>query len=245
MKNPCIDPYSEQGEFYDVLCPKIWQHRQVYLDVLSGLHDVEGVVMDIAAGTGHGVAAIASAIPDVEIIAVEPSRVMRAMLLSRAASSEDLRARLTVVPSTFEEMVMPSRVRAVLMLACLGLFDETARKGFWERIAGHMPPGGVILFDVMVDRPMTVDKMISAQGVVGRHTYVSEVEGRPLNDRDQLWLSTYSVLSDGKVIQQVHVEYVWHTVGLRDIADEAAPHGFAFEEVPADPRVPSGMLRRI
>ena len=239
------DPYSQQGEFYDVLCPRIWEHRKVYLDILTGLTDVDGAVMDIAAGSGHGVLAIAQAIPGVEIYAVEPSAVMRAMLLSRVMNSEDLQKRVTVIPSSFEDFTIPGKVRAAMLLACIGLFEESSRKQFWGKLASHMPSGGIVLFDVMVDKPMVIEKMIASEGHVGRHTYTAFVEGLPYGEREQKWISTYQVKRDKELIQETHAEYIWHTVSLEDIANEAASHGFTFKQVPADPRIPSGMLCKL
>jgi len=239
------DPYSEQGEFYDVVSGGLWKTRKVFLDVLAGLANVDGVILDIGSGTGHGVVAVSEVLPGVEIFAVEPSSTMRATLLSRIMQTGDLQQRVTVIPTTFENFELPDRVRAVLLLACIGIFDDGARQNFWAKLAPHMPMGGLVLFDVMIDKPAPVAKMRVAEIPVGRHTYHAWVEGVPQGDKYQKWQSTFQITKGDQVLLERHIESVWRTLSLEDVAREAEPFGFAYEPLPADPRIPSGLLRKI
>lgn len=238
--------YADAGEFYDVMAGNLWQRRKGFLKALSGLADVEGAVLDIGSGTGHGLVAVGRMLPDVEMFAIEPSPTMRAVLVSRIMQAEDLQKRTTVIPSTFEGADLPEKVRAVLFLACIGLMDDAARRNFWGRLAKHMSPGGLVLFDVMmIDKPQPVEKIHVAEVPMGRNVYHAWAEGVPLDEQREKWVSTYQIVRDGKVVLESHAEYTWQTVSLEDVAREAAPHGFEFEPVNDDTLIPSGILRKL
>ncbi len=239
------DMYAGPGEFYDVMAGRLWSQRTAFLDILSEVVNVEGAILDIGSGTGHGVVAASEILPGVDIFAVEPSPTMRTALLSRIMQTEQLQRSVTVIPSTFEKVDLPGRLRAVLFLACIGLFNDEARRSFWARIAPRMSPGSVVLFDVMVDKPQRVEKIQVAEVAVGHNTYHNWLEGIPQDDLHQKWLSTYQIVRDNKVVLERNAEFIWRTLSLEDVAREAIPHGFAFEALATDTLIPSGILRRV
>lgn len=237
--------YAEAGEFYDVVSDEQWRLRKTdFQRVLSLLGAVEGVILDIGSGTGHGVVVAAEALPDADIFAIEPSPTMRTALLSRVMQTGDLRQRVTVIPSTFETAELPDRLRAVLFLGCIGFVDDNVRRGFWARLAPRMSPEALVLVDVMmISRPQIVEKTRLAKIPVGHNTYHVWLEGVPKDDLYQNWLLTYQITKDGVSILERKVEFPWRTLSLEDIAVEAAPYGFEFEKL-TDTLIPSGMLRR-
>lgn len=237
--------YADAGEFYDVVCDEQWRLRKdAFQRVLSGLAGVAGTIVDIGAGTGHGVLAAAEALPDADIVAVEPSPTMRTALLSRIMQTGNLRQRVTVIPAAFEDAPLPEQVRAVLFLGCVGFVDDEARRNFWSRLAAHMPPGGVVLFDVMmISTPQRVGKMHLAEIPVGHHAYHVWLEGVPQDAQHEKWLLTYQIAKDATVLLERRVDFLWRTLGLEDVAREAGPYGFAFEAL-TDTLIPSAILRR-
>ncbi|MDY0202833.1 MAG: class I SAM-dependent methyltransferase [Desulfovibrio desulfuricans] len=238
--------YADAGEFYDVMSGRLWERRKNFLEALSHVADVEGAVLDIGAGTGHGVVAAAEVLPGVDIFAVEPSPTMRAVLVSRIMQTEGLQRRVTVIPSTFEAAELPERVRAVLFLACIGLMDDAARRAFWARLAAHMSPGGLVLFDVMmIDKPQPVEKIHVAEVAMGQNTYHAWAEGIPVDGLREKWVSTYQIVRNNVVILERHAEYTWQTISLDDVAREAEPYGFVFERQTEDTMIPSGILRKV
>jgi SAM-dependent methyltransferase len=235
--------YADAGEFYDVVSDEQWRlRRDSFQKVLSGLSTVDGAVLDIGSGTGHGVVAAAEVLPEAEIFAVEPSPTMRTALLSRIMQNGNLRSRVTVVPATSESMEIPESLRAVLFLGCIGFMDEEARKKIWSRLASCITPGGLILFDVMmISSPQIVPKMHLAEIPVGRNTYHVWIEGFPEDDLYEKWMLTYQIVSDGKVLLERKAEFLWRTLSLEDVAREAEPFGFVYEPL-TDTLIPSGIL---
>lgn len=237
--------YAEAGEFYDVVSDNEWKvRRKAFQEILMTLTDVDGDILDIGSGTGHGVVAAAEVLPDVDIFAVEPSPTMRTALLSRIMQTENLRQRVTVIPSTFETAEIPERLRAVLFLGCIGFMDDKARHNFWEKLAPHMTPGGIVLFDVMmINKPKPYPKMHLAEIPVGHNIYHVWLEGIPDGDLYEKWVATYQIIRDNKILVEKVVEFPWRTLGLDDVACEAVPHGFVFEPL-TETLIPSGILRK-
>src|SRR5919201_4925139 len=93
------DPYAITAEFYDVLAGPRWATLAPALaNALAGADPAAGPLLDLGAGTGLSTVALADAVPEATILAVEPSPSLRAVLLSRLAARPDLQRRVTVLP---------------------------------------------------------------------------------------------------------------------------------------------------
>ena len=91
------DPYAESGEFIDVLSQDAWRAlRTPVTEAMRHARPDQGPIVDIGAGTGLGTILASQAVPDAELIAVEPSPILRAVLLARLVGDDDLRRRVTV-----------------------------------------------------------------------------------------------------------------------------------------------------
>ena len=61
------------------------------------------------------------------MVAVEPSPGLRSALLARVHGDEDLRTRVTVLPSSFPDVELPERFSALIAMNVLGHFDTAQR----------------------------------------------------------------------------------------------------------------------
>jgi hypothetical protein len=76
------DAYAESGEFIDVLSQDAW--RALGAPIAEALRRATPR-QEPGAGTGLGTLLVAGALPDAEVIAVEPAPILRAVLLSLLA----------------------------------------------------------------------------------------------------------------------------------------------------------------
>lgn len=92
------DDYAANAEYFDLLTDgRAEQLRPVLAEVLP--EHPAGPVVDIGAGTGSITRLVADLRPGATIVAVEPSRALRAILRSRLADRPDLRSRSRSSPS--------------------------------------------------------------------------------------------------------------------------------------------------
>ena len=90
-----MDAYAGSGEFIDVLSGPRWEVlAEPVRRAVRGAGPAP--VVDVGAGTGLGTRVLADACPGVPILAVEPSPVLRAVLLARVAADSHLRECVTV-----------------------------------------------------------------------------------------------------------------------------------------------------
>jgi hypothetical protein len=72
-----------------------------------GIDVSAGPVLDIGAGSGMGTVAAARALPAADLIAIEPSATMCAVLLAKLAGDSDPRRRITVRPESAPRLQLP------------------------------------------------------------------------------------------------------------------------------------------
>ncbi|MBG0561335.1 class I SAM-dependent methyltransferase [Actinoplanes aureus] len=80
------DEYAASGEFLDILIRDAWTIlREPVADALRGLDPAAGPLADLGSGSGRGVRLLAELAPEADILAIEPSPVLRAALLAHLA----------------------------------------------------------------------------------------------------------------------------------------------------------------
>jgi hypothetical protein len=90
------DLYDDLAEFHDLFMKEPWEAlRPAVREVVGGLGP-DDVVVDLGAGTGMGTRVIAAETA-ANLVAVEPSRMMRTALMARVAGDQALAERVTVV----------------------------------------------------------------------------------------------------------------------------------------------------
>jgi SAM-dependent methyltransferase len=126
------DPYAESGEFIDVLSQDAWRApRTPVTEAMRHARPDQGPIVDIGAGTGLGTVLAAQAVPDAEVIAVEPSLILRAVLLARLVGDDDLRRTVTVQATDAAGMTLPPRLCGVLAMNMIGHLAPDRRRQLW------------------------------------------------------------------------------------------------------------------
>ncbi|MGW4963512.1 class I SAM-dependent methyltransferase [Nonomuraea sp. NPDC004186] len=164
------DQYERSAEFVDVMIAPHWAALAPSLSQV--LRDVTGPIVDVGAGGGQGTRVIAEAVPEAEIVAVEPSAALRSVLLARVNESAELRDRVTVLPEGFLEAALPQKLGAVVAMNVIGHFDPVGRQRIWSLLAERLVPGGRAVLNLQPPtEPMTVPESRFADVRVGRRRY--------------------------------------------------------------------------
>ncbi|HEX5494383.1 MAG TPA: class I SAM-dependent methyltransferase [Mycobacteriales bacterium] len=219
--------YSASAEFYDIVSHR---HRlgtdPPLAEALAGVDTTRGPVADLGAGTGRSTEVIARTLPDARILAVEPSPGMRAVLTSRVVSDDDLKARVTIVAGTAQEVRRPDRLSAAVICGMVGYLNPTDRATLWRRLADRLRPGAPIVVELMaISSPQVVPSMCIARDLIGDHLYEAWMSGEPLGPDRMRWRARWQVSERGTIIRECHMEHEWYTFGIDQIAVEAGMTG--------------------
>lgn len=221
------DTYSVTAEFYDLMATPYWAQVDPLLPgLLADVDTIAGPIVDIGAGTGLSTLAIAEALPDVEVVAVEPSTAMRAVLMSRLAARKDLRERITVLPGGILDTDLPFRCSAVVALGVLGHFDSAARAEVWQVISSVLVPGGTAVVEVQQPgQVIDVPERSYTRARAGTLRYEGLSRAIPIDAESLTWQMTYRVYHGTELLQEYRTAHRVWPVDAEQVVREAAAAG--------------------
>jgi SAM-dependent methyltransferase len=223
------DPYAESGEFIDVLSRGAWQAlRAPIAEALRQALPQQGPIIDVGAGTGLGTVLVADTVEGGDIIAVEPSPVLRAVLLSRLAAAEPLRRRVTVLATDVGGMRLPARVGGVLAINMIGHLSPQRRREFWADLRQRLAPGAPLIVNLQPPAEVTtIPESPFVSVPIGGRTYQGSGGARPAGDEAVTWTMRYRILDgEGVVEREIVVDYQWHVLSPARLLDELSAAGY-------------------
>lgn len=218
------DQYERSAEFVDAMLAPHWTVLGPAL--AEALRGAPGPVVDVGAGGGHGTRAIAQALPEAEIFAVEPSPGLRSALMARVYESPELRDRVTVLPSGLLQAALPPRLGALVAMNVIGHFDPADRHAIWKLLAERLLPGGRAVLSLQPPaEPTTVPQTRFSELRVGRRRYEGWGRAEPAGPGLITWHMTYRAIQDGEPAEEVEVSYTWWTLAQDQLTTEVTEHG--------------------
>jgi len=214
------DPYAPVAEYVDLMSLPFWQS---FGTVLENVLETAGSkpVLDIGAGTGMGLARVAALLPRHDIIAIEPSLALRTGLFARLSEDPALAARVTVLPVTVQEAVLPSQLGAVTGINMLGHLPPADRAALWERLAGILAPGAPAVFTLQPPaRPERVWEQPFGEATVGARRYSASGAAEPAGPGQVRWRVTYRVHHGETLVFEQTMENDWWVLDPATIEDE-------------------------
>jgi SAM-dependent methyltransferase len=228
------DQYERSAEFMDVMLAPHWTVLGPAL--AEALRGVPGPVVDVGAGGGHGTRAIAHALPEAEIFAVEPSPGLRSVLMARVHESPELRDRVAVLPSGLLQAALPPRLGAVVAMNVIGHFDLADRHAIWKLLRERLLPGGRAVLNLQPPaEPTAVPQTRFSELRIGRRRYEGWGRAEPAGPGLITWHMTYRAIQDGEPAEEVGVSYTWRVLGQDELKTEVTGQGLrAAPTGPAD-----------
>lgn len=220
--------YSVNAEFYDAVSVEAWKLlRPALVAALADARPHDGPLVDVGAGTGLATAVIAEAIPDGEILAIEPSAALRPALLTRVMVIPGLRERVTIIPTSLAGADLPDRLGGVVAANMLGHLAPEARRDFWHLLADRLAYGAPAVLGLQSpERPEVVpDRSYVTRVQVGRHTYEGWGGARPSGPETIQWRMTWRILAGDRVIAERVAETEWWTVSQATVLRELREAG--------------------
>ncbi len=223
-----VDPYgAATAEFYDLLATTHWETFGLQLlDLLADVDPAAGPIVDLGAGTGVGLQYLRAAVPDASILAIEPSRAMRAALHTRLHLDADLCRVTTVDPRPWATADLPPQACALVASAALGHLDDADRDRLWRYIAERMPAGAPAVIELLPpERPVSIPHTRYRSLPVGSFVYEGWQQGEPVDERTIAWTMEYRVLDGDTVVAEYSVTSRYRCFGIDDVRDEITPYG--------------------
>lgn len=227
------DLYRESAEYLDIMSRDAWRELGPLLaEVLVTADPLVGPVVDLGAGTGLGVLAIAQALPQAEIIAVEPSPGLRAVLLSRVYDDPGLARRVTVVDTDAQHATLPDRLGGVTAMNMIGHLDRAERRALWATLAKRLAPKVPIVLNLQPPgSAIVLPDTRFTEIPIGRRTYEGWGRAEPHGTDAVTWHMRYRVLESGVLVDERAVDYRWWIVTEGDLRAEAAEFGLDVRSV--------------
>ncbi|WP_430785156.1 class I SAM-dependent methyltransferase [Actinoplanes sp. G11-F43] len=217
------DFYSTSAEFYEMVAQRHVRTSSGPLTTALRMVDpAQGPVVEIGAGTGRLTELIAGRLRTADILAVEPSTPMRAVLTSRVFGDPDLRRRVTVVADQAPELRLPARISAVVVFGVLGHLDAADRGRLWELLHSRLPPGAPVAVELMGGheaRSLPPIRML--RETIGAQTYEWWTSAEAVEPKLMRWRTTWKVLRGEDVVRTVDDTYDWATLSLEELAAES------------------------
>lgn len=224
---PHADAYAVAAEYYDLWSGSYWDELGPALRAaLADVDPANGPVVELGAGTGLGTVLIADTVDRARVIAVEPSRAMRGVLVSRIASRADLHERVTVLPFDLAHTSWPRWISGFVAMAMLGHLGPDERAKLWRMLSDRLGPGAPAIVHLQPpSRPAPVLLARHSECRLGELTYEGWSEAQPAGDTVLSWTMTYRVLRGKDLLDEQRWTSDFHTVGEGDIRHEAGAAG--------------------
>ena len=224
-----VDEYAAAAGAYDLFAAP---YRSVQLaaieELLPRLRPEAGPILDVGAGSGANTAAILERLPDVRVVALEPSRAMRSLILSRLAVRPEWHRRITVRPEDFFSASLPERIGGAILIGVIGHFDPGERAAVLAELAARLPEGGAALFDLQQpERPHRIEPYEFTAATVGELSYRGIAEAWPVDTELMRWRMSYLCLEGERVLTEDTAAYEYRHPAPAVVAGEAEDVGLS------------------
>ena len=222
-----VDEYAATAGAYDLYASLARPAQLAALDELLPLLQPDaGPILDVGAGSGANVAVVLERIPSARVVALEPSRAMRSLILARIAAHPAWYDRVTVRPEDFFSASLPGRIGGAILTGVLGHFDSGERAAVLAELAARLPGRGAALLDLQQpERPCRVAPYEFTAATVGELSYRGIAEAWPVDAELVRWRMTYLCLEGERVLTEETAEYEYRHPAPAKVVAEAGQVG--------------------
>ncbi|WP_156156665.1 class I SAM-dependent methyltransferase [Microbacterium azadirachtae] len=233
-----IDAYEGMGEFHDLFMTDVWGGLRPALASAFADLDPNAIVLDVGAGTGIGTRLLARS-TSAQVVAIEPSLTMRAVLLARVADDPELIERVSVLAGAAPDILdeVPGPVAGFVCAHMLGHLTATQRQETFARLAALLEPGGIGIITLPRTSASDGTDVVEEATHIGRHHYLARHRSTPDGRGSQ---SEYLVLDGDRIVRRQTFASSWEPPTLEQLHDELNDAGLHL--VDADERI--GIVRQ-
>lgn len=223
--------YDKSSEYYDISELETWKTKKIVLGKISKLFaNAQYPILDIGAGTGKVAIEVATNIKDAEILAVEPSLVMRTAFLSKLALHhyDDIRNRITIIPSDIQNFEYKGRIGGVICDGVIGHLSEEERRQLWRKLSEILVPNAPMFIGLL--NPKMKDAQIGTMlsvNYVGKNRYETTIKNKEcLGSNLYQWTLEYSIFNGDEAISGYEDKMKWQFIEMDVLMKELSDFGF-------------------
>jgi SAM-dependent methyltransferase len=213
------------AEFHDLFMVERWRQLRGPVRTAFGHLTAAHRIVDVGAGTGLGLLAIAAATP-ARVTCIEPSLVQRVQLTTRVIDDPDLAGRVTIlgdrVPSALNELAAP--LDGFVAAHMLGHLTTEERLHTFAVLRQILAPNGIGLITLPAEHDDGADPRSthSESLTLGELTYTAAYR-RAGSD----YVNEYSVRRGGRILRRVEQRGRWSPLSAATVVAELGRVGFS------------------
>lgn len=218
--------YADSAEYLHLLSAPLWTSLRARLvAALGGVDATAGPVLELGAGTGLGTDVLLDTLAN-ELVLVEPSASLRAVLLARLAD-RGAAGRVTVFPCGAGEAPQPARLAAAVGMNMVGHLAPPVRAALWDDLARRLAAGAPLVLNVQPPPAAVEVPQLPWTGVrVGALTYEGTGRAAPTGADSVRWRMDYRTRREDAVIASTHADYDWWVLSAEGLVAELRAAGF-------------------
>lgn len=226
------DAYAATATAYELFNAPYRRAQLQALDALvPRLRPQAGPVLDIGCGPGQNSIWLLDAVPDAQVLAIEPSPAMRALAMQRISGRDDTE-RITLWPGDLTSAPLPDRIGGAVLLGVLGHLDPSARGDLCARLAARLPDDTAVLLDLQLpEEPTEVAEAEFARSTIGALAYVGVMSAHPVGGEVMEWTMRYQTWHGEDLLTEEVAVHRYHHPARATVIREAAAHGLRLDRL--------------
>jgi hypothetical protein len=218
--------YADSAEYLHLLSAPLWTTLRPRLAAaLAGVDAGAGPVLELGPGTGLGTDVLLDTV-DNDLVLVEPSAGLRAVLLARLADRSATN-RVTLLPCAAADAPLPERLAGAVGLHMVGHLAPSARTALWAELVHRLAPDAPLVLNLQPP-PAAVEIPATPWSgpTLGGLTYEGRGRAEPTGPHSVRWRMDYRTRRGDTVLATATAEYDWWIVTAAGLTEELSAAGF-------------------
>ena len=218
--NEIENVYGETVEFYDLSALSQIGNKKIVLNKFADMvKDLDGIILDIGAGTGKTTIEMANMICDKEIIALEPSAYMRTAFMARLMEHNEVKERISLLPIDVGKYSFRDKISGVMCMGVLGHLKRDEQEKLLYKLDKNLNINVPILIELLEPKflvaPVGSRISVATQGRLRYETDIKQV------GMDQwTWRLTYQVFCGKNIVSTVDSLMSWNYQSVEKILNQ-------------------------
>lgn len=184
--------------------------------------DVNGIILDIGAGTGKTTIEMANMICDKEIIALEPSAYMRTAFMARLMEHNEVKERISLLPIDVGKYSFRDKISGVMCMGVLGHLKRDEQEKLLYKLDKNLNINVPILIELLEPKflvaPVGSRISVATQGRLRYETYITDIKQVGMDQ--WTWRLTYKVFCGKNIVSTVDSLMSWNYQSVEKILNQ-------------------------